>query len=129
MLEMRRKLAKTSGTVCTKDREKNWPIADWCWPRINPTNNCRTYFGSYPSRVRGNKTLRQTELLVVLSMMFIKKDSTFVTSVLVKQPHTNNFLWFSGLCSTYLSLYPLQVKVKFKSNCFDLGWFSFSLLS
>ena len=32
MLEMRRKLAKTSGTVFTRDREKiiNWPIADWC---------------------------------------------------------------------------------------------------
>ena len=37
--------AKTYGTV-TRDREKNWPIADGRVPSNNPRNNCGTHFGS-----------------------------------------------------------------------------------
>ena len=37
--------AKTYGTV-TRDREKNWPIADWRVPSNNPRNNCGTHFRS-----------------------------------------------------------------------------------
>ena len=37
--------AKTSGTV-TRDREKNWPIADRRVPSNYPRNNCGTHFGS-----------------------------------------------------------------------------------
>ena len=37
--------AKTSGTV-TRDRKKNWPIADWRVPSNNPRNTCGTHFGS-----------------------------------------------------------------------------------
>ena len=37
--------AKTFGTV-TRDREKNWPIADWYVTRNDPTNNCGTHFGT-----------------------------------------------------------------------------------
>ena len=37
--------AKTFGAV-TRDREKNWPIADWRVSRNDPTNNCGTHFVS-----------------------------------------------------------------------------------
>ena len=37
--------AKTYGTV-TRDRKKNWPIADWRVPSNNPRNNCGTHFSS-----------------------------------------------------------------------------------
>ena len=37
--------AKTFGTV-TRDREKNWPIADWYVTRNDPTNNCGAHFGT-----------------------------------------------------------------------------------
>ena len=37
--------AKTSGTV-TRDREKNWPIADRRVPSNYPRINCGTHFGS-----------------------------------------------------------------------------------
>ena len=36
---------KTSGTV-TRDREKNWPTADWRVPNNDARNNCGTHFGS-----------------------------------------------------------------------------------
>ena len=35
--------AKNSGTVI-REREKNWPIADWHVPWNDPTNNCGTHF-------------------------------------------------------------------------------------
>ena len=37
--------AETSGTV-TRDREKNWPIADQRVPSNHPRNNCGMHFGS-----------------------------------------------------------------------------------
>ena len=37
--------AKAYGTV-NRDREKNWPIADWRVSNNNPRNNCGTHFGS-----------------------------------------------------------------------------------
>ena len=36
---------KTSGTV-TKDKEKNWPIADMRVTSYDSRNNCRANFGS-----------------------------------------------------------------------------------
>ena len=40
-----RNFAKTSGAV-TRDREKNWPIADWRVPSNDPRINCGTHLGS-----------------------------------------------------------------------------------
>ena len=38
---------KTSGTV-TRDRRKNWPIADRHVPGYDPRNSCETHFASNP---------------------------------------------------------------------------------
>ena len=44
LLRMDRVYFRTTYGAVTRDREKNWPIADWHVSRNDPTINCETHF-------------------------------------------------------------------------------------
>ena len=71
---------RTSGSV-RRDKEKNWPIADWRCPSNNPRNHCGIHLGSRPLLVSkvanlSSLCLPKPKPIMNLSVAYIQYQGT-----------------------------------------------------